>query len=224
MNFFLRKLLLRPGIAPVALKALLKLHHQIGNSLGLIASAVENGKHPKHRLMHHQQYFFEHINNNMDILDIGCGKGVLSLALGKHVKSIVGLELDYTKLNVAEKRRARQDSDNVFFLVGNAFHIPFNGAFDAIVLSNVLEHLENREEFLTQLSIIAPMMLLRVPMIDRDWITLYKKELGLPYLLDNTHCIEYTHNELKQELKSGGWKIKDAYNAFGETWAVCERQ
>ena len=38
-------------------------------------------------------------------------------------------------------------------------------------------------------------------MINRDWITLYKKELGIEWRLDKTHYIEYTLESFKEELE-----------------------
>jgi cytidyltransferase-like protein len=43
-------------------------------------------------------------------------------------------------------------------------------------------------------------LLIRVPMIDRDWITVYKRELGIEYRLDNTHFIEYTFKEFQDVI------------------------
>ncbi len=43
-------------------------------------------------------------------------------------------------------------------------------------------------------------LLIRVPVIDRDWIVVIKKELGLEYRLENTHFTEYTFKEFLQEL------------------------
>jgi len=53
-----------------------------------------------------------------------------------------------------------------------------------------LEHIENRIEFLNKIKNLAPKILIRVPMINRDWITLYKKELGMEWRLDKTHYID----------------------------------
>jgi hypothetical protein len=67
---------------------------------------------------------------------------------------------------------------------------------------------------------LAPRILIRVPMINRDWITLYKKELGLEYRLDKTHFIEYTLESFKKELEQASLKIDKFSIQFGEIWAV----
>jgi len=68
-------------------------------------------------------------------------------------------------------------------------------------LSNILEHIENRVKFLNKIKNLAPKILIRVPMINRDWITLYKKELGVEWRLDKTHYIEYTLESFEKELE-----------------------
>jgi hypothetical protein len=57
-------------------------------------------------------------------------------------------------------------------------------------------------------------------MINRDWITLYKKELGLDYRLDKRHYVEYTLESFEGELREAGLKIMDYSVQFGEIWAV----
>ena len=57
-------------------------------------------------------------------------------------------------------------------------------------------------------------------MIDRSWITVYKKELGVEYRLDNTHCTEYTFDSFSQELQESGISITSYRIKFGEIYAV----
>ena len=56
--------------------------------------------------------------------------------------------------------------------------------------------------------------------INRDWITLYKKELGVEWRLDKTHYIEYTLESFKEELKKAGLNLEKYSIQFGEIWAV----
>ena len=59
-------------------------------------------------------------------------------------------------------------------------------------------------------------------MIDREWIAVYKKDLGLEYRLDATHFTEYTYEQLKDELNQAGIEILSNHVKFGEIYAVCE--
>ena len=59
-------------------------------------------------------------------------------------------------------------------------------------------------------------------MIEREWITIYKKNLGIEYKLDNTHFIEYTFEQLENELNSSGINILSHKISYGEICAVCK--
>ncbi|OQX53419.1 MAG: hypothetical protein B5M53_06970 [Candidatus Cloacimonas sp. 4484_209] len=93
---------------------------------------------------------------------------------------------------------------------------------DIIVLSNVLEHIQNRIDFLKKLSKLSDKFLIRVPMFNRDWITLYKKELGVEWRLDKTHYVEYTLESFTKELKEAGLSIIKYDVKFGEIYSICK--
>jgi hypothetical protein len=88
-------------------------------------------------------------------------------------------------------------------------------------LLNELDKLDLKE-FLTKIKPLAKYFLIRVPMINRSWLPLYKKELGLEYRLDKSHHIEYTYNSFKDEIESIGLKIVQSTVQFGEIWAKVE--
>lgn len=86
------------------------------------------------------------------------------------------------------------------------------------MLSNVLEYIENRVEFLRIIQTLAPKILIRVPMINRDWITLYKKELGVQWRSDTTHFTEYTLGSFQEEIERVGLRVGYYSIQFGEIW------
>ena len=66
--------------------------------------------------------------------------------------------------------------------------------------------------------------LIRVPILNRDWLVLYKKEFKIEYRLDKTHYIEYTIEDLTGELEKAGLKINNYSIQFGEIWALVNCQ
>jgi len=95
-----------------------------------------------------------------------------------------------------------------------------------VTLSNVLEHIDSREFFLKKiLSQVNwagnPLILIRVPMIDRDWMPTYLKELGLDYRLDVTHYTEYTLRSFYEELNRCGIEVTSHQIQWGEIYAIC---
>lgn len=96
-----------------------------------------------------------------------------------------------------------------------------NDRFDTIVLSNFLEHIEDRVGFLQycQKKINPIRYLIRVPIFTRDWRVPLMQELGVDYRLDVTHCIEYTKELFIEELALAGLKISFIDVQWGEIWA-----
>ena len=70
---------------------------------------------------------------------------------------------------------------NIEYLVGDATKDLPNQKFDVIILSNVLEHIENRIEFLNKIKNLAPKILIRVPMIKEKlgWLPNYPLRKGM---------------------------------------------
>jgi len=198
-------------------KIALKLHNISYKIATQFAIKAEGGLHPKHRIMNYHQFFVKNINENDVVLDIGCGNGALAFDVAKKAKKVFGIDIDEGSIEIAKEKYR---SDNIEFIIGDATRdLPLQ-KYDVVILSNVLEHIENRIEFLSKVKGVAQKMLIRVPMINRDWIVSYKKELGVEWRLDKTHFTEYTMESFKEELKKVDLIINEYSIQFGEIWAM----
>jgi hypothetical protein len=65
-------------------------------------------------------------------------------------------------------------------------------------------------------------LIIRVPLFERDWRVPLKKELGIDYRLDSTHCIEYTQEDFFTELQLSGLQATHTEFRWGEIWGVVE--
>ncbi|MBD3344913.1 MAG: methyltransferase domain-containing protein [Chitinivibrionales bacterium] len=201
----------------IIIKLLLKLHSFCYNWSSFFAIRVEKGVHPKHRLTNYHSFFVDNINIGDNVLDVGCGKGVLAYDISKKAEKVTAIDIDSKKIKENKKKFAGR---NIKYISGDATKDLENKKFDVVILSNVLEHIENRIDFLRKMKRLAPKILIRIPLISRDWITLYKKELGLEYRLHRGHYIEYTLESFKGELNQAELEIKSYSIQFGEIWAV----
>ena len=200
----------------VKLKILIKLHNNLYKRINFLSRKLNNDIHPKHRIMGYHQFFLDNIDENSRILDIGCSIGNVTYHIAEKAQLVVGIDRDEQAIHRANKIYKR---DNIRYIIGDATKFEFNESFDYIILSNVLEHIKDRINFLNKIKKLAKHFLIRVPMIDRSWLVLYKKELGYEYRLDPTHYIEYTLESFQEELESAGFKIGSYSIQFGEIWA-----
>ena len=197
------------------------MHNFSYKLLTRLAIKAEGGLHPKHRLINYHQFFIENIKKKDKVLDIGCGNGILTFDLSKKAKKVVGIDIQAEKIKEAKKKF---NCDNIIYIVGDATIYSFGERFDAIILSNVLEHIKNRVKFLTKVKKLAPKILIRVPMLNRDWLTLYKRELQIEWRLDPTHSTEYTLESFKKELNQADLNLENYSIQYGEIWAIVKSE
>ncbi len=198
-------------------KLLMRLHNLCYSNISWLVTIAEGGIHPKHRLTNYHQFFIDNIDDGDTVLDIGCGNGFLTSDIAKKARSVTAIDLSERNIEIARRDFSR---DNIEYICGDVTEFNFKKDYNVITLSNLLEHIENRHDFLTRIRGLAARFLIRVPMINRDWLTYYKRESGIEYRLDATHKIEYTLESFAQELAEAGMKIEKASLQFGEIWAV----
>lgn len=208
-------------VTQLILRMLMRLDNFCYKNISLFATIAEGGVHPKHRLMNYHQFFVDNVDLQDAILDIGCGNGFLTYDVAKKARSVTAIDLNEDNIEFAKKNFNR---DNIKYICGDATKLNFGEKSDVIILSNLLEHLENRHDFLLKIRGLADKFLIRVPTSNRDWLTYYKKELGIEYRLDLTHKIEYTLESFQEELEKAGMRIERASIQFGEIWAVVMRK
>lgn len=205
------------SLVRLMLKFLMRLDNFCYRNISRFAMIAEGGIHPKHRLMNYHRFFVDNISSQDVVLDIGCGNGFLSYDVAGKARSVTAVDLSPANIELAKKSF---NKENIEYICGDACQIDFTDKFDVIILSNVLEHIEDRHNFLSKIRNLADRFLVRVPLIDREWLTYYKRELGVEYRLDATHRIEYTTASFLEELGQAGMRIKTTSVQFGEIWAV----
>lgn len=199
------------------IKFLSGVHNLAYRSLGILAVKENGGIHPKHRIIQYHQFFIDNISPGDRILDIGCGNGCLAHDLAAKAGSVTAIDISPMNIATAKQKFPR---DNITYIVGDATSLKYSSHFDIIILSNVLEHLKHRITYLQTLRPLAPTILIRVPLLERDWLSVYKKERGLEYRLDKDHLIEYTEDSFRHEIEAAGLRIKRTRIKFGELFAV----
>lgn len=212
----------RTGMPDAALRQLFAIADDLDLIIDERATALGGGAHPKHRLTNYHEYFIGHIGDGDRVLDIGCGLGFVARAIARarpHA-SVLGVDIDAA--SIADAQRGENPSNLEFRHADATQRLP-EGAFDVVVLSNVLEHLDARPDFIRRVvaATQAHVVLLRVPLFERDWRLPMRRELGINYFSDPTHRIEHTLQEFAQEIAEGGLELVEQRLMWGEIWALC---
>jgi len=207
------------GLTRIAMRLLLMLENVVNKFINRLAIPYGGGVHVKHRLMRYHDFFIDRIAPGERVLDIGCGYGAVAYSLATRAGALV-TGIDLNEVNV-EKAKGRFHHPNLTFVHGDARTNLPSGPWDVLVLSNILEHIDRRVSFLTELQqgLRPSRMLIRVPMIDRDWRVPLRAELGMFHFGDPTHFTEYTAESFEKELIEAGLSIRHVQYNWGEIWA-----
>jgi SAM-dependent methyltransferase len=205
-----------------AVRDTLRLYDDTYAAVDRAAIAYDGGVHAKHRLTRYHDFFVERVWPGERVLDVGSGKGELANDLVlRSGATVVGIDHDPSHLAFA---RSRFTHERLSFEGGDALERLPEGPFDVVVLSNVLEHIEDRSGLLRRIVAEARprVVLLRVPVLARDWTVPLRAEVGLPHFSDPDHEVEYDAASFRAELADAGLHVSELVLVWGEIWAAAE--
>jgi SAM-dependent methyltransferase len=208
----------RPDAA-AALRRLFALDDHLQREIDRTAIRYDGGVHVKHRLTGYHDFFVERVRPEERVLDIGSGKGELAHDLAVRAGAdVTGIDVKGPSLAFA---RERFRHERLRFLERNALEALPDGPFDAVVLSNVVEHLDARVDLLGRIAreLRPRCVLIRVPAEDRHWHVPLRRELGLSWFSDPSHVVEYDLRRLTAELHEAGLEPVEVQSRWGELWA-----
>ncbi|MBS3080842.1 class I SAM-dependent methyltransferase [Candidatus Pacearchaeota archaeon] len=138
------------------------------------------------------------IKNNFLVLDIGCGNGYYIDLLIKYNPKYYGVDLsNFSIENLKEKY------PKLNYYCGDFMHFNIKKKFDLIIMSEVLEHIENEDKMLKKIHYLLKKdgkLILSVPFDQNLWSR--SDELV-------NHKRRYTKKYLKMIIEKNGFKIND---------------
>jgi len=154
------------------------------------------------------------------VFDIGCGTGFKTIKYFNKLATVYGIDqksgINFTK---------QANSINWFDVDLNSTFstfIPNNIKPDFIIISDVIEHLENPISFLLEVSKLMDtntMLLVSTP--DRNYIEGHNK-LGPP--LNKLHIREWNHSEFKQFLNEQNFEILESIHFYPRVYPFSLRE
>jgi len=132
------------------------------------------------------------------VLDIGCSKGDLTNLISDQVSKISGVDHDE---NAIESAKLNYGNKNIQFINGDALeHVKsVSEKYDVIILSHILEHIDNPIPFLSSYIPFAKYIYVEVPDYEKSYHNVFRKDIGavLQYT-DDDHVSEFDREEIEQ--------------------------
>lgn len=169
--------------------------------------------HPFRRMAH--EFLHSKVDGTMTVLDLGCKTGDVSYTLAEEVKEVVGVDHDAAAIS---KAKATHQLPNLSFHHADA--LDYLGAtdkkFDVLVLSHILEHLDDPEIFLGKFKEHFTYIYIELPDFDRTYLNLYRIDVDSTLIYtDDDHVSEFDRYDLRSVLDRSGIDVVEAEYRFG---------
>lgn len=100
------------------------------------------------------EYVLSHVRGNR-ILELGCGAGVLSLALARRYSDVTSTDV-HSSITLKLDARSRQEGISLLTGVAVAEHLPFEDkSFETVVAAHTLEHVRHFEQAVKEMVRVA---------------------------------------------------------------------
>ena len=171
--------------------------------------------------------------NKIDILDIGCGGGLLSEPMSKLGANVTGIDIVETNFNIA-KGHSNEENLNIEYKDSTAENLlNENVQFDAILNMEVIEHVSDLNLFIESCEkLLKKDGILFFATLNRNIISYGLAIIGAEYILGwlpkGTHDWKkfITPEELKIIFRSSGLNISEIvgmkYNPIYDNWYISE--
>ncbi|WP_297299520.1 bifunctional 2-polyprenyl-6-hydroxyphenol methylase/3-demethylubiquinol 3-O-methyltransferase UbiG [uncultured Methylovirgula sp.] len=169
--------------------------------------------------------------DGLEILDIGCGGGILSEALARLGGEVTGIDPAPTNIAVA-RRHGEESGLRISYLETTAEALAAeNRRYDVVLAMEVVEHVRDVKAFVaTAASMVRPGGVLVAATLNRTLKSYAMAIVGAEYILRwlprGTHDWDHfvTPRELRLALRAGGLKILDetgvVYHPLSATWRL----
>jgi demethylmenaquinone methyltransferase/2-methoxy-6-polyprenyl-1,4-benzoquinol methylase len=95
-----------------------------------------------------------HLRGQERVLDLACGTGDITFALGERLRpgKVIGLDITPGMLEIAESKRRARELNNVFFYCGDIMSLPFpDASFDCVTCGYALRNVPDVESALAEI-------------------------------------------------------------------------
>ncbi len=154
----------------------------------------------------------------MEILDVGCGPGILVAALAPQVREVVAFDLTPEMLDKARQRCQEAGLQNIRFEPGRAEVLPFPAeSFDAVVTRATLHHFPDPQQVVREMvRVVRPNgKLVLADVVSSERTEEADLHNALEVLRDPTHVRMLSASEIQGMIEAAGLRV-----AATSTWEM----
>ena len=152
------------------------------------------------------------------ILDLGCGSGELLAILGEISADVVGIDHSAEQVDLARLHLTEKGLDNVrvFVTDGVKYLQGVGEPVDVVVLSHILEHLEDPSATLRDVAELCSFVYVEVPDFESQTSNAFRQLLGRPLIFsDLDHIWEFDRREITELLEGAGLIVLETDHRLG---------
>ena len=168
------------------------------------------------------KYILDKINPTDSVIDIGCKYGEIAHGVATKAKHVIAIDFDSKAINLAKRKF---NKSNLEFVNQDAFQFlkNRNEKYNVLILSHLLEHLDNPEDFINLYKEFFDRIYIELPDFDNSYLNHYRKDVQTDLIYsDSDHVYEFDRFELKEIIKNCGLTITASEYRFGVQRIWCE--
>lgn len=172
--------------------------------------------------LHTKKILLDFIKEDQAVLDLGCYAGDMSVYLADKAKLVVGVDYDKNAIQLANNKYRK---DNLTFICADAYAYlnSTDVKFDVLIMSHILEHLEDPVSFLKKYSPFFKYIYIELPDFEYSFLNQYRKDLNLKLIYtDDDHVSEFGREELRTVIEKSDLKIITAEYIYGVQKIWCK--
>jgi 2-polyprenyl-6-hydroxyphenyl methylase/3-demethylubiquinone-9 3-methyltransferase len=179
---------------------------------------INNGRYQYFLKKLKQHYGQKLTENTLQVLDVGCGGGILTELVAKENRNfnVLGIDISKRSIETAAKHAKENNVTNVSYKYGSVYDIPVDSSsMDIIIMSDVLEHFLDLNKVMSEVKrVLRPGGILVYDTINRT----LKSHILFVYVFETARVIPpgthdwrlfITPEEMKQLIEKHGLKAAD---------------